>query len=31
VTTTLASLDEAPRALGEHFLGGGVKAVLTAY
>jgi alcohol dehydrogenase len=31
VITTLASLDEAPRALGEHFLGGGVKAVLTAH
>jgi alcohol dehydrogenase len=30
VTTTLASLDEAPQALREHFLGGGVKAVLTA-
>jgi alcohol dehydrogenase len=29
VTTTLASLDEAPQVLREHFLGAGVKAVLT--
>jgi alcohol dehydrogenase len=29
VTTTLAPLDEAPTALREHFLGGGIKAVLT--
>lgn len=30
VTTSLASLDEAPQVLREHFLSGGVKAVLTA-
>jgi alcohol dehydrogenase len=30
VTTCEAPLDEAPSALREHFLGGGVKAVLTA-
>jgi alcohol dehydrogenase len=30
VTTTVASLDDAPDALREHFLGGGIKAVLTA-
>jgi alcohol dehydrogenase len=30
VTTTVASLDDAPAALREHFLGGGVKTVLTA-
>ena len=30
VTTTVASLDEAPTVLREHFLGGGVKTVLTA-
>jgi alcohol dehydrogenase len=30
VTTTVGSLEDAPRALREHFLGGGVKAVLTA-
>jgi alcohol dehydrogenase len=30
VTTTVAPLDEAPQALREHFLGGGVKTVLTA-
>jgi len=30
VTSTLASLDEAPRALSEHFRAGGTKAVLTA-
>jgi alcohol dehydrogenase len=29
VTTTLASLDDAPAALREHFLGGGIKTVLT--
>jgi alcohol dehydrogenase len=30
VITNVASLDEAPFALREHFLGGGVKTVLTA-
>jgi len=30
VVTTVAPLDEAPAVLREHFLGGGVKAVLTA-
>ncbi len=30
VTTTVASIDDAPVALREHFLGGGVKTVLTA-
>jgi alcohol dehydrogenase len=30
VTTTVASIDEAPVVLREHFLGGGVKTVLTA-
>jgi alcohol dehydrogenase len=30
VTTTVASLDDAPAALREHFLGAGIKAVLTA-
>jgi alcohol dehydrogenase len=30
VITNVASLDEAPTALREHFLGGGVKTVLTA-
>jgi alcohol dehydrogenase len=30
VTTCVASLDEAPSVLREHFLGGGVKTVLTA-
>ncbi|MFI5009592.1 MAG: hypothetical protein ACHQDY_04885, partial [Solirubrobacterales bacterium] len=30
VTTTVAPLDEAPTVLREHFLGGGVKTVLTA-
>lgn len=30
VTTTLGSLEEAPSLLGEHFLSGGVKAVLSA-
>ena len=30
VTTTVADLEDAPRALAEHFLGGGTKAVLTA-
>jgi alcohol dehydrogenase len=30
VTTTVASLDDAPVVLREHFLGGGVKTVLTA-
>jgi threonine dehydrogenase-like Zn-dependent dehydrogenase len=30
VISTLASLDEAPRALSEHFRAGGTKAVLTA-
>ena len=30
VTTCVAPLDDAPRALREHFLGGGVKTVLTA-
>jgi alcohol dehydrogenase len=30
VTTTVASLEEAPQVLREHFLGGGVKTVLTA-
>ncbi len=30
VTTCEAPLDDAPRALREHFLGGGVKTVLTA-
>jgi alcohol dehydrogenase len=30
VTTTVASLDDAPTALREHFLGGGIKTVLTA-
>jgi alcohol dehydrogenase len=29
VTTTVAPLDDAPRVLREHFLGGGVKTVLT--
>ncbi len=29
VTTTVGSLEDAPEALREHFLGGGVKAVLT--
>ncbi len=29
VTTSLARLDEAPTALREHFLGGGIKAVLS--
>jgi alcohol dehydrogenase len=30
VTTTVASIDDAPAVLREHFLGGGVKTVLTA-
>jgi alcohol dehydrogenase len=30
VTTTVGSLEDAPEALREHFLGGGVKAVLSA-
>ncbi len=30
VTTTVAPLDEAPQVLREHFLGGGIKTVLTA-
>ncbi len=30
VTTTLACLDDAPQALGEHVRGGGMKAVLSA-
>jgi alcohol dehydrogenase len=30
VTTAVASIDDAPGALREHFLGGGVKTVLTA-
>jgi alcohol dehydrogenase len=30
VTTTVASIDDAPVVLREHFLGGGVKTVLTA-
>ena len=30
VTTTIASIDDAPTALREHFLGSGVKTVLTA-
>jgi alcohol dehydrogenase len=30
VTTTVAPLDDAPAALHEHFLGGGIKTVLTA-
>ena len=30
VTTCVAPLDDAPQALREHFLGGGVKTVLTA-
>jgi threonine dehydrogenase-like Zn-dependent dehydrogenase len=30
VTTTVGPLDDAPRTLREHFLEGGVKAVLTA-
>jgi len=30
VVTTVAALDDAPGALREHFLGGGIKAVLTA-
>jgi alcohol dehydrogenase len=30
VTTNVASLEDAPTALREHFLGGGVKTVLTA-
>lgn len=30
VTTCVAALDDAPAALREHFLGGGVKTVLTA-
>lgn len=30
VTTTVAPLDDAPAVLREHFLGGGVKTVLTA-
>ena len=30
VITTVAPLQDAPKALGEHFRGGGVKAVLTA-
>jgi alcohol dehydrogenase len=30
VTTCVAPLEEAPQALREHFLGGGVKTVLTA-
>jgi alcohol dehydrogenase len=31
VTTCIAPLDDAPQALREHFLGGGVKTVLTAF
>jgi alcohol dehydrogenase len=30
VTSTVAPLDQAPQVLREHFLGGGIKAVLTA-
>jgi alcohol dehydrogenase len=30
VTTSVAAIDDAPRALRDHFLGDGVKAVLTA-
>ncbi len=30
IPTTIASIDDAPQALREHFLGGGVKLVLTA-
>jgi len=30
VITSVAALDDAPSALREHFLGGGVKTVLTA-
>ena len=30
VITNVAPLEDAPRALGEHFRGGGVKTVLTA-
>jgi alcohol dehydrogenase len=29
VTSTLGPLDDAPRLLGEHFRGGGIKAILT--